>query len=64
MFVSVGHVRAVFIVCKYNNREESSSTFRSTPSHHDENGRCCFWPDVTVRTDYRYVMHSLSAIIN
>ena len=43
--------------------EDCCSIFRTSPNHHDENGcRCCCWPDVTVCTDYRYVMHNLPAI--
>jgi len=64
MCLSVGHVRAVFRVSKYTNREDCCSIFRTSPCHHDEYGRrrrrC--WPDVTVCTDYRYVMHNLPAI--
>ena len=45
---------------------QSSRSSRTSPSHHDEEGRrsSCCWPDVTVRKDYRYVMHNLPATIN
>jgi len=62
MFLSVGHVWAVFLVCKYTNRENCCRTFCTSPCHRDENGRYCCWPDVTVRSDYRYVMHNSPAI--